>query len=253
MMEAFNAFAYGLSGASLRGGTTTNFGVDVWSTQQSLRWVFNYNIPYNYVSLSSTSNFVFEEKHITLDILRSRTCYSIEPDMDRDDWQALLMSQDYESGYRPRLYICFPIENQRQQIDESLHFVYNDPDAGVEIDNGRAMSRWFLAFRGDRDYAVFMQNLRGQFELIHRDQTPEPIVNTLKNMRTSALLNRPNADGVVAAPAPPASFFAPKESFESGTEKFVRWLSQTLNPWENYGTQPIPDQNNRENRQFSGQ
>ncbi len=250
IMQQFEAISYGIK--KLNPKANLSAGVEGSYLQSSFRWAFNYQIPYVLGLLNMSSTLTIEETRLELDIERSRSCYSVEPDITPDEWEALLIDQPYETGYRPRLYICFPPKDGAQKIVERYYFVYNNPDQGVMLDNQAASNRWFLTFRGERDYHVFLQNLRAQYDLIYRgeERIPEPIMHAIDNMRVSSLLNRPVFPGVMSAPRPGDENFDRRDNLESDTTKFLRWISHTFNPWENYGGNNT-NQNNPEDRVYN--
>jgi hypothetical protein len=227
-------------------------------SRQSFRWAFNYDIPYNFIGMNMNTTVTLESARLALEVERARTCYSVEADLTREIWEdGMLIDADYATGWRPRLYICFPAKDEPQRLMERFFAVYNNPDNGGMLDNQRAYARWFMTFRGERDYYVFLENLRQRFGLVYRDdgtpngRIPEPIMNAIGELRKQNLLNRPNFPGAISSPRPPDDKFDTVANLEGWAPKFFRWVSESLNPWHSYGAPTITDQNNPDNRHFN--
>ena len=224
-------------------------------TQESFRWLFNYQIPYQAAGLSSSTSLTMENLDIRLTLKRHRVCYSIEPSIDPALWEGLLVPFTYEQGPRALLYVCLPESQVKTDISERYFFVYNNAaSGGAMVDSDRSANRWFLTFRGERDFGVFMRSLRPHIKNLYRGENKvmETVGTIVESARTSSLMDNISFPGVVAAPRPSPENYDSIYNLEGFMPKVVRWISETLNPFEDYGQPTAVDQNSPDTRVYRG-
>lgn len=223
-------------------------------TQDSFRWIFNYEIPYSMSVLTSSSSLTLENLSVNLEVLRHRTCYTIEPSIEDEEWEGLLVPYSQGEAPTPRLYVCFPENREPRRMEERYFFVYNSPPAaqGVMNDNDRGRNRWMLSFRGQRDFGVFMTNLRPHIKSYYRDNNAamDPIDPMIDSIREGQLMDKTMYPAAVAAPAPSLDSYDSIYNLEGYVPKVLRWLSETFNPFEDNDAPVLNDQNAPDTRKY---
>lgn len=120
------------------------------------------------------------------------------------------------------------------------------------LDTDRAKNRWMLTFRGQRDFGVFMLNLRPHIQSYYRDSNMamDPINPMVDSIRESALMDKTAYPTAVAAPAPGPENYDSLTNLEGYTPKIFRWLSETFSPFEDNDAPVLNDQNAPDTRKY---